>query len=142
VATLSSPSVLLASDSGSLLLLHVGERFVLLLGQYTGTDWSVQLSDPSVLQRVGDDGQGLYQASTPGETELTAIGDPACLRARPACGAPSRVSDGNTSAGCKSAMLWACLNCSGSCSRPSWPGYARARISCSRTCCYGTSLPS
>jgi hypothetical protein len=51
----------------------------------------VQLSDPSLLQRAGDDGQGVYQASKPGETELTAIGDPACLRARPACGAPSRV---------------------------------------------------
>lgn len=91
VAMLSSPSVLLASDSGSLVLLHVGERLVLLLGQYTGTDWGVQLSDPSVLQRVGDDGQGVYQASKPGETELTAIGDPACLRAPLACARPSWV---------------------------------------------------
>ena len=53
-----------------------------------------------------------------------------------------QVSDGNTSAGCKSAMLWACLNCSGSCSRASWPGYARATTWWLRTCCCGTSLPS
>jgi hypothetical protein len=85
-----SPVVLLASDAGSVVELHVGERFVLLLGQYTGTDWQVRLSDPGVLQRVGSDGQGVYQAAMPGETELTVIGDPTCRRARPACGAPSR----------------------------------------------------
>jgi hypothetical protein len=90
-ATLVSPSVLLASDAGALVELHVGERFVLLLGQYTGTDWQVQLSDPSVLQRVGSDGQGVYQAAIPGETQLTAIGDPVCRRAQPPCAAPSRL---------------------------------------------------
>ena len=89
--TLVSPSVLLASDAGAIVELHVGERFVLLLGQYTGTDWRVQLSDPSVLQRVGSDGQGIYQAAIPGQTELTAIGDPLCRRAQPPCAAPSRL---------------------------------------------------
>jgi hypothetical protein len=89
-ATLMSPTVLLASDSGSRVELHVGERFVLLLGQYTGMDWQVQLSDPSVLQRVGSDGQGVYEAAIAGQTELTAMGDPGCRRVRPACGAPSR----------------------------------------------------
>ena len=89
--TLVSPTVLLASDAGAVVELHLGERFVLLLGQYTGTDWQVQLSDPSILQRVGSDGQGVYQAAAPGETQLTAIGDPACRRAQPPCAAPSRL---------------------------------------------------
>ena len=89
--TLVSPSVLLASDAGAIVELHVGERFVLLLGQYTGTDWRVQLSDPSVLQRVGSNGQGIYQAAIPGQTELTAIGDPLCRHAQPPCAAPSHL---------------------------------------------------
>ena len=89
--TLVSPTVLLASDNGADVELHVGDQFVLLLGQYTGTDWQVQLSDPSVLQRVGSNGQGVYQAATQGEAELNAIGEPACRRGQPPCGAPSRL---------------------------------------------------
>ena len=38
-----------------------------------------------------------------------------------------------------SAILRACLNCSGCCSRPSWPAFARARTSSSRTCCCAIS---
>lgn len=89
--TLVSPTVLLASDNGADVELHVGDQFVLLLGQYTGTDWQVQLSDPSVLQRVGSNGQGVYQAATPGEAELNAIGEPACRHVQPPCGTPSRL---------------------------------------------------
>jgi hypothetical protein len=35
---------------------------VLLLGQSAGIDWQIQMSDPSILLRVGSDGQGVYEA--------------------------------------------------------------------------------
>jgi hypothetical protein len=63
----------------------VADRFVLLLGQYTGVDWQIQMSDPRILQRVGSDGQGVYEAARAGETTLTATGAPACLKAQPPC---------------------------------------------------------
>jgi hypothetical protein len=52
------------------------------------------------------------------------------------------VCGGKTSAERKSAMLRACLHSSGCCSRPFWPRCARARISCSRTCCFAINSPS
>jgi hypothetical protein len=85
VATLVAPTVLLASDAGSLVLLHVGDRFVLLLGQSAGIDWQIQMSDPSILLRVGSDGQGVYEAVQAGETTLIATGTPTCLNAQPPC---------------------------------------------------------
>jgi hypothetical protein len=42
----------------------------------------------------------------------------------------------------RSAMPRVCSNSSGCCSRPSWPGYARVRTSCSKTCCCATNWPS
>jgi hypothetical protein len=85
VATLVAPSVLLPSDAGSLVLLHVADRFVLLLGQNAGFDWQIQMSDPGILQRVGSDGQGVYEAVRAGETTLIATGAPTCLKAQPPC---------------------------------------------------------
>jgi hypothetical protein len=34
--------------------------------------------------------QGVYAAKQPGQTTLTASGDPVCRTAQPPCGAPSR----------------------------------------------------
>jgi hypothetical protein len=90
-ATLIAPTVLLASDVNRLILLHPGDRVILLLGDYANYDWHVELSDASVLQRVSDDGQGVYLATRPGETQLIAVASPICLKLRPACGAPSRM---------------------------------------------------
>jgi hypothetical protein len=42
----------------------------------------------------------------------------------------------------KSAMLKVWWKSSGCCSRQSWPGFVRARISYSRTCCRAISSPS
>jgi segregation and condensation protein B len=53
-----------------------------------------------------------------------------------------RVSGGTTSRERRSAILKACLTCSGCCSRRSWPGRAYVRTSCSRTCSCATSSPS
>ena len=90
--TLQNPRVLLASDASSEVVLHVGDRFVLLLGDYSGgTDWHIQLSEPAVLRKAGDDGQGLYEARTTGETQLVAIGSPTCLSATPRCAALTRL---------------------------------------------------
>lgn len=85
VASLVAPTVLLPSDAGKLILLHVADHFVLLLGQYTGVDWQIQMSDPSILQRISSDGQGVYEAVRAGRTTLTATGTSACMRAQPPC---------------------------------------------------------
>ncbi len=82
---ITSPSVVIFADLWTLVRLHVGERFVLLLGYYTGMDWHVRVGDETILRRVGDPGQGEYQAIRPGETFLEATGEPTCLRAPQPC---------------------------------------------------------
>jgi len=89
----STRTVTLADD-GHTITMHVGERFLLSLGD--GYDWRVTPADPTVISRVVNvltirGSQGLYEAHKPGQTELTATGDPTCRQARPPCAAPSRV---------------------------------------------------
>jgi len=71
----------------------VGERLLLRLGE--GYDWTVTVSDPSVLSGVVGvllvrGAQGLYQADRAGQAILSAIGDPPCRKVQPPCAAPSR----------------------------------------------------
>ncbi len=74
------------ADDGQTITLHVGERFLLELGE--GYDWAVTVADESIVGRVA---QNLYEAHQPGRTTLTARGDPLCRKVRPRCGVPSRL---------------------------------------------------
>jgi len=78
-------------DDGGTLELAAGQRFLLNLGP--GYDWTVTISDSSILQRVVYDminrgAQGLYEAERPGEAAVSATGEPRCRRAPPGCDVP------------------------------------------------------
>ncbi len=82
------------ADSDRPVTMHVGDRFLLHLGE--DYDWSVEVVDPGVLSRVIGvltvrGSQGLFEAHKTGRTMLTATGDPPCRKVNPPCGAPSRL---------------------------------------------------
>ncbi|MHB8619869.1 MAG: hypothetical protein ACYDAG_09895 [Chloroflexota bacterium] len=86
-------TVTLANDGGTLRL-KKGGAFLLDLG--LGFDWTVNVADPSTVSRIPNitvirGAQGSYRAGHVGQTTLTAVGDPPCRSAHPACGAPSRL---------------------------------------------------
>jgi hypothetical protein len=94
VSTPSGQQTVTLADNGKTIDLQVGQSFLLALG--TGYDWSVDLADQSVVSRVVGilvvrGAQGIYKAHQPGHTTLTAVGDPPCRKAQPACGLPSRL---------------------------------------------------
>jgi hypothetical protein len=84
---LASPAEVTLAANGGTVLMRPGERVRLVLGP--PFEWTPAVADPTVLRRAGDADQGVYEAVRPGQTELTAAGDPPCRRARPACMAPS-----------------------------------------------------
>jgi hypothetical protein len=70
----------------------VGQRVLVTLG--TDLDWTVTVSDQSVLARVPGitivrGAQGLYEAQKAGRATISAVGDPACRKSTPPCMAPS-----------------------------------------------------
>jgi hypothetical protein len=82
------------ADSGKTLFLHRGESFLLKLGE--GFDWTIKIDNRSIVRRVPNvmvvrGAQGIYRAHNAGSTKLTAVGDPLCRKATPACAAPSRL---------------------------------------------------
>ena len=94
VSTSAGQQTVTLADNGKTIDLQVGQSFLLALG--TGYDWSVDLADQSVVSRVVGilvvrGAQGIYKAHQPGHTTLTAVGDPPCRKAQPACGLPSRL---------------------------------------------------
>jgi hypothetical protein len=87
------PSNITLDDNGKTFILHPGDSFLLDLGTDV-FDWTVTVDDPNVLSRIKNvmvirGAQGLYEANTPGQTSLTATGDPLCRNSVPACAAPS-----------------------------------------------------
>ncbi len=95
VETLASPDTVTLDDDGATVTMHVGERFVLSLGDDI-YDWNVEVTNDSVVGRVVNitvvrGAQGVYEARAAGEITLTATGDPQCRSATPACELPSRV---------------------------------------------------
>lgn len=85
-------STITLEDNGKTFNLHVGEGFLLKLGE--GYDWQINISDQNVLSRVKNmavirGAQGIYQALKPGTVSVSATGDPECRKSRPACGMPS-----------------------------------------------------
>ena len=89
-------TIVTLADNGQTITMRVGERFLLNLGGGIETyDWQAVPADPSVVSRVPNvltirGSQGLYEAHRPGQTELTATGDPICRQSQPSCAAPSR----------------------------------------------------
>lgn len=82
------------ADDGATVRVAVGERVLVKLG--TDLEWTVQMTDPTVLVRVRGvalivGAQGLYAAAKAGTTLVTAIGDAACRTAVPPCMVPSRL---------------------------------------------------
>ncbi|MGI8854234.1 MAG: hypothetical protein ACR2JW_00655 [Thermomicrobiales bacterium] len=92
LATQATRTVTLADDGQTITLPH-GASFLLALG--SEYDWKIQVADDTVASRVPNisviaGAQGIYAAKQPGQTTLTATGDPVCRTAQPPCSAPSR----------------------------------------------------
>ena len=69
------------ADDGTNLLLAVGQRFTLDLGE--GVVWTVKVADGQVIEQVPGaavpaGAQGVYEARARGQTVLTAAGMPRC----------------------------------------------------------------
>jgi hypothetical protein len=88
----SDHSQVTLADNGASITLHVGQTFLLNLGdQY---DWNINVADQTVLSRVKNiavirGAQGVYQALKAGTTTLMAGGDPPCRKSSPPCMRPS-----------------------------------------------------
>jgi hypothetical protein len=81
------------ADDGQTITMHVGESFLLKLGQaYEWTvvplDQNIIRREPNVLTIIGS--QGLYQAYGIGRSQVTAVGEPFCHQSQPPCEIPSR----------------------------------------------------
>jgi hypothetical protein len=80
------------ADTGKIIHMTVGQSFLLNLG--LNYDWSISISDQNVISRVKNiavivGAQGIYDALTKGTTILSAVGDPQCRTATPACASSS-----------------------------------------------------
>jgi hypothetical protein len=80
------------ADQGKTVPLHVGDRFLLALGE--GYDWTVNIDNQNVVSRVIGiltvrGSQGIFEAHQAGTATLTAMGDPVCRQSQPPCGQPS-----------------------------------------------------
>jgi len=85
-------NVITRDNDNQLITLHVGETFLLKLGQEY--DWSPVIDDQAVISRIPNisvimGAQGIYLAHKPGTVTMTATGDPACRQSKPACMMPS-----------------------------------------------------
>jgi hypothetical protein len=79
-------------DQGKTISLMVGQTFLLKLGE--DNTWDITVGNEEVIYRVRNiavirGAQGMYSANTPGQTTLTATGDPLCRQSKPACAKPS-----------------------------------------------------
>ena len=90
-AQLETPTITL-SDNGSTLKLKQGQRFLLNLGE--AYEWQLVVADQSIVSRVKNvmvvrGAQGLFDALNPGQSEVSAMGDPVCRSEKPACTQPT-----------------------------------------------------
>lgn len=88
----SGSEITLAND-GETITLNVGDSVLLRLGDEYA--WSVSVEDMNVVRRVIGvsvvrGAQGLFRANAPGQTTISASGDPVCRAQQPACALPSR----------------------------------------------------
>ena len=80
-------------DNGKTFHYHVGDSFLLNLGSDV-YDWTVTVDNQDVVAlKVGvmviKGAQGLFDALSPGNATLTAVGDPLCRKSTPRCGMPT-----------------------------------------------------
>lgn len=79
-------------DSGKIVELAVGERFVVLLKK-PSYEWALTVEDTSIIRKLDEvvieGAQGLFIAERQGETRLVAIGELPCHKSSPPCLAPS-----------------------------------------------------
>ena len=76
-----APSRVTQDDNGKTITMHVGDTFLLALGDQQ--QWDAQVADQTVLARVPNvmvvrGAQGIYRALKAGTTTLTATGKPNC----------------------------------------------------------------
>ena len=91
-ATAQDSQTITLADNGRTITLNVNETFLLKLGE--GYDWDITIDDQTIFSRVVNvlvvrGAQGIYVAHRPGNTTLTAVGSPECLKSQPPCGRPS-----------------------------------------------------
>ncbi len=89
----SSSDTIIFEDNGKTFNYHVGDSFLLNLGDEV-YEWTVTVEDQNVVAlKVGimviKGAQGLFDALGTGATTLTAVGDPLCRKTTPPCGAPT-----------------------------------------------------
>lgn len=80
-------------DNGKTFIVYPGESFLLNLGMDV-FNWTVNIDNQNVISREKNvmairGAQGVYQANSPGQAVLSAVGDPFCRATKPACMAPS-----------------------------------------------------
>jgi hypothetical protein len=80
------------ADNEKTIHMTVGQSFLLKLG--LNYDWSITISNENVISRVKNiavivGAQGVYDALAKDTTVLSAVGDPQCRTATPACASPS-----------------------------------------------------
>lgn len=88
----TSNLVVTLADQGKTITLHVGDSFLLDLGDTY--DWNIQIADQSIISRVPNimvikGAQGIYDAHAVGTTTLSATGNPFCYSSKPPCLMPS-----------------------------------------------------
>jgi hypothetical protein len=80
------------ADNGGTVLMQVGQRFLLDLGD--SYNWTFSIDNQSIVSRVPNiltirGSQGLFEAHAAGTTVLHGAGDPLCRQSTPACEMPS-----------------------------------------------------
>jgi hypothetical protein len=80
------------SDNNQTINLKVGDSFLLNLGDTY--NWRISIAPSGIISRrvnviVIRGAQGIYDATSPGTTTLSAVGGPFCLSAKPPCAMPS-----------------------------------------------------
>ncbi len=88
-----TPSAVTLEDNGKTFNFHVGDAFLLNLGNEV-YDWDVTIDNQNVIAlKVGvtviKGAQGLFDALSSGTAMLTAVGDPLCRKSAPPCGMPT-----------------------------------------------------
>ncbi len=83
---LRGPRIITLTDNQQNLLLAVNDTFVLQLDE--AMEWNISADDPQIVVPV-DGKPRTYIAKTRGQTSITAVGEPLCRNAQPACMMPS-----------------------------------------------------
>jgi hypothetical protein len=86
VVASQSAAAITRADDGNTVVLRVGDHVLVQLGDEF--DWSVIVSDPSIVRRVPNvlvvrGAQGIYKAARAGETDLVATGGLHCAQNQP-----------------------------------------------------------